>query len=61
MPGMAALSDDKAMHYVQEVNTLEHKSRIPENFVTQYPILHTIESVVLLVCPGADTPKPEAV
>ena len=58
MPGMAGLSDnDKVMHNVGEVNLLGHKLRILENFVTEYLLFHTIESVVLPVCSGADTPK----
>ena len=45
------------MHNVGEVNLLGHKLRILENFITEYLLFHTIESVVLPVCPGADTPK----
>ena len=38
----------------------EHKFRFLENFVTQCLILHTIETVALPVCPGADIPKPDS-
>ena len=34
---------------------LGHKFRILEILVTKYPILYVIETIVLPVCPGADT------
>ena len=46
---------DKVMHNKSRSTMLGHKFRILEILVTKYPILYTIETVVLPVCPSADT------